>query len=300
MDGTDLHTLRVFVTVATTGHLTRAAELLHLSQSAVSAQVKGLETGLAVTLFERTAKGMLLTAAGERLLQQAQQVLAAHQTLLATAARMQGELRGRVRVGAIGDLDSLDLGRFVHRLEQRYPCVELHLQHARSSATLAAVRAGQLDAGYVVGEAVSPPLAAVTLKPITFRIAAPAAWRERVVTASWAEIAALPWIRSAPTAFCHRAGEALFRERGGVPDKVIMADHPGAVRTLIAAGVGLGLLPEERARAAESRGEVVIWPNFAQQAQLLFVYQQAREQDPLIGALKEVLWEAPVAGRALG
>ena len=60
----ELNRLRSFVVVAETGHLTRAAEKLHISQPALSAQIRALEDELDLTLFERTSTGMTLTAAG--------------------------------------------------------------------------------------------------------------------------------------------------------------------------------------------------------------------------------------------
>lgn len=71
----EFHQLTAFQTVARTGNLTRAAEALHLSQSALSTQIKNLEEELGVALFARQAKGMRLTRAGEMLLPHAESVL---------------------------------------------------------------------------------------------------------------------------------------------------------------------------------------------------------------------------------
>ena len=71
----ELYQLKTFVAVAKEGHLTRAAKSLHTSQPAVSAHIKALEAELEIALFDRTPKGMDLTAAGKRLLDQAQTIL---------------------------------------------------------------------------------------------------------------------------------------------------------------------------------------------------------------------------------
>jgi DNA-binding transcriptional LysR family regulator len=63
----EIYQLRTFVAVAQQGHLTQAAEILHLSQPAVTAQIKALEEELGLALFERTAGGVLLTKAGAML-----------------------------------------------------------------------------------------------------------------------------------------------------------------------------------------------------------------------------------------
>jgi len=87
----ELYQLRTFAAVAETGHLTRAAERLHISQPAVSAQIKALEDKLEVRLFERGPAGMTLTRAGARLLEQAAKVIAAAEELRNLAKALTGE-----------------------------------------------------------------------------------------------------------------------------------------------------------------------------------------------------------------
>src|SRR4051794_10662494 len=95
----ELYQLRTFVTVADSGHITRAAEKLHLSQPAVSAHVKALEEELGVRLFDRNPGGMLLTRAGGQLRDRAEKVLAEVEHLRQLAASLRGEIVGRLRVG---------------------------------------------------------------------------------------------------------------------------------------------------------------------------------------------------------
>jgi len=99
----ELYQLRSFVAVAELGQLTRAAERLHVSQPALSAQIKSLEDELATVLFERGAAGMTLTPAGRQLLPRAERVLAAAQALRAEALALRGEVSGRIRLGTVGD-----------------------------------------------------------------------------------------------------------------------------------------------------------------------------------------------------
>ena len=88
----ELYQLRSFIAVAELAHLTRAAERLHVSQPALSAQIKALEDELGVHLFERTPAGMTLTAAGKRLLPEAAKVLADAAALYGKARAMEGEV----------------------------------------------------------------------------------------------------------------------------------------------------------------------------------------------------------------
>ena len=73
----EIYQLRAFIAVARTGHMTRAAEQLHLTQSAVSKQLKALEEEFGASLFERTPSGMTLSAVGRRLMPLAKRTLEA-------------------------------------------------------------------------------------------------------------------------------------------------------------------------------------------------------------------------------
>ena len=99
----ELYLLRTFVTVAEQGHLTKAATLLHVSQPAVSGQVKALEEALGLRLFERSPTGVRLTKAGEALLPRARSALAAAAEFTTSAKKLAGHLTGKARVGTILD-----------------------------------------------------------------------------------------------------------------------------------------------------------------------------------------------------
>src|SRR5712691_2289451 len=101
----EIHLLRTFAEVADTGHLTRAAEKLNLSQPAVSAHIKGLEEMLGLRLFDRSPAGMVLTRAGAQLRQQAEEVIGAMKSFRHLAAALKGKIAGRLRVGTLSDPD---------------------------------------------------------------------------------------------------------------------------------------------------------------------------------------------------
>src|SRR5258708_26585596 len=109
----EFNRLRSFVVVAETGHLTRAAEKLHISQPALSAQIRALEDELDLTLFDRTSTGRTLTAAGERLLAGADRILAEAQAFQAEAQALKGGISGRARLGTLSDPEFIRLGDFM-------------------------------------------------------------------------------------------------------------------------------------------------------------------------------------------
>lgn len=172
----ELYQLRSFVAVAEAGHLTRASEKLHVSQPAVSAQIKALEDELDLALFERTSSGMVLTPAGRRLLADAEKVLAAAQALRNEAKALKGEVAGRVRVGTMSDPGFIRVGEFLSATVERYPLLQLELHQEITGVAFAKVRDGELDASFYYGELEHPSVEGLRLRGTTYRVAAPAAW----------------------------------------------------------------------------------------------------------------------------
>ena len=107
----DFSQLRAFVAIAAEGNLTRAAERLHLTQPAVSLQLKALQSTLGLQLFTRTSTG----------------------------------------IGTILDPEFIRLGAFLKRLVESYPQISTRLQHGMSGSVLQQVRSGALDAGFYLG-----------------------------------------------------------------------------------------------------------------------------------------------------
>ncbi|MFT4152051.1 MAG: LysR family transcriptional regulator [Paracoccaceae bacterium] len=123
----DWDKLRIFHAVAERGSLTHAGEVLHLSQSAVSRQIRALEESLNVTLFHRHARGLILTEPGE-LLFDATQAMA--KRLDATAARIrdsEDEVYGELRVTTTTGFGTLWLAPRLTHLYKKYPALKIDL-----------------------------------------------------------------------------------------------------------------------------------------------------------------------------
>lgn len=149
----DLALIRTFATVADGGSMTAAANLLHMTQGAVSQHIKRLEDMLGCALFDRKTRNLELTERGERFLVKARQMLRLNDDILAD---MTGEpLRGTLRVGVPPDLVAA-LGPAMKAFGKAHPLVDMSIVCAASPALGEAVDSGQVDLAlieYVSGKA---------------------------------------------------------------------------------------------------------------------------------------------------
>src|SRR5215470_4332628 len=119
----DIEQLRSFIAIVETGSFTRAAEIVHKTQSAVSMQMKRLEERLDRPIFARDGRASKLTEDGERLLDYARRIIKLNIEVLAAFSK--AELSGRVRLGVPDDYADRYLPEIMARFSRVYPAVEL-------------------------------------------------------------------------------------------------------------------------------------------------------------------------------
>src|ERR1700752_2594904 len=119
----DVDQLRTFIAIAETGSFTKAADIVHKTQSAVSMQMKRLEERLDRSIFARDGRASKLTEDGERLLDYARRIVKLN--VEALAAFSAAELSGRVRLGVPDDYADRYLPEIMARFSRAYPGVEL-------------------------------------------------------------------------------------------------------------------------------------------------------------------------------
>ncbi|TPL97880.1 LysR family transcriptional regulator [Mesorhizobium sp. B2-3-11] len=149
----DTSLVRTFVTVADKASMTAAANALHLTQGAVSQQVKRLEETLGCSLFERDRRGLRLTHSGERLFDKARRLLSLNDEIWTDM--MGSAVAGQVRLGVPYDLVGTLLAPVLKTYAEAYPQVEISLVCASSPELAAALAAGTIDLA-VIEERVGP------------------------------------------------------------------------------------------------------------------------------------------------
>lgn len=287
----ELYQLKAFVTVAELRHLTRAAEKLHLSQPALSGQIKALEDALGAGLFDRGPSGMSLTPAGTHLLTFAQRVLETAADLRREAQALKGQVRGKLHVGTVLEPTYLRVGEFLSKLVERFPLLDVDLHQRFSGESLEQVREGSLDAGFFFGDPPQAPLEGRRLRLMTYRVIVPMERKSQLAGASWADIAAMPWITT-PLKSSHRQlMMRMFAEHGLEAHKAAEADQEAVIADLVTSGVGLSLAREEVALAGQASGRWTVWEPARMHSALWFVYRAERAKDPLVVAMRQALDE---------
>lgn len=150
--------LRIFAEVARLQHLTRAAENLNLTPSAVSAAIKALEERYDTLLFNRIGRRIELNETGRIFLQEAEAVLARAQAAELTLSELSGLKRGRLNIYASQTIASYWLPPVLARFHASFPMIELQLTIGNSEQVANALREGLADTGFIEGEIDDPVL----------------------------------------------------------------------------------------------------------------------------------------------
>ena len=153
----ELQQLRYAVAIAEEQSFTRAAERCFVVQSALSRQIKSLESELGVRLFARTSRKVEVTPAGEAFVQQARSCLQAAERAKTSAAAAHGEIRGSLTIGVIPTVTAVDIAAVLGAFRRSYPEVGVHVRTGGSDEFLRRIAAGQLDVGLLgLAEGVTP------------------------------------------------------------------------------------------------------------------------------------------------
>src|SRR2546430_3694999 len=312
-----IQALRCFSAVARGGTVSRAATLLHLTQPAVSLQLKGLEESTGLLLFNRTPGGFTLTEAGAALLPLAHRTVSASADFRTAADSLRESLRVTLRVGTILDPESIRLGPFVRSLATSSKKTEVFLRYGMSDDVLAQIGKGELDVGYYVDATPPERLASGMLLPerniddgkfqlmaltrYDYRVIAPREWSDKVLGKDWADLIDLPWITTPHASAHRRLIDDVFRPMGSLPKRVAFAEQEDAMIEFVEAGNCLSLARECVLDRITRNRNFVIADKVALTCDLSFACLTSRRREPMISqafAAMQAVWELNPGGAA--
>ena len=146
----EIRQLRAFVAIAESGTFTAGAKRVHVTQAAISMQIRQLENELGARLFIRAPRRVVLTEAGEHLLHRARHILREHDAAQDEIAELAGAERGRLRIGSASAMVLTEpLPQILKELKQQHPKAEVSVTSGTSEFLVGQILAGELDLGFV-------------------------------------------------------------------------------------------------------------------------------------------------------
>ncbi len=286
----ELRQLRYFVAIAETLHFGRAAERLHVTQPPLSRQLAALEQALGVRLVQRSSRQVLLTAAGERFLDDARTLLQGLEQACRNAQLVDAGELGELRIGFMMHAAHSTVPPLARRFIAAHPGVRLQLREALPAAVVAGVSLGDYDAGIGFRPAHMAGLGLLPLHDEPLIVAVPAAdplAAARLLTIH--DLADAPLITApADVVPALRAAiEGCFAAAGRVPQVRLEVQLQQSIVSLVAEGLGIALVPASLRRLA-TQGVAFIELEDAPRVQQVLFWRQGNG-NPALARLLDLL-----------
>ena len=290
----NLRQLRAFVSVAQLGNFTRAAGSLHLSQPALTVQIRKLEAALRCQLLDRNSRSVTLTRIGRELLPLLQRSLQDLDTIVAdTHAQGAGNL-GTVRIASLPSFAASLLPGVILACRRRNPRIAFVVRDAVASRVMQLVRDEEVDIGITGGpldDAGFESLHAVQDRLCLVYPARHPVGRRRSIRAR--DIARLPLVLTDPATSVRAVVDAAFQSLGCVPTIACEATYMMTAVAMVRAGLGVTILPASAREVRAERGlrsRPIDEPAFAREVSI--IKKKNRSLPPATAAFLEVCIEA--------
>ena len=241
----NLRDLRYLVAVAEYRHFGRAAESCFVSPPTLSTQLKKLEETLGVVLLERSNRRVMLTPEGEQIVQQTQRILIEVNSLMGLSEQLRDPMGGDLRVGIIPTMAPYVLPKVLAPIREAFPNLNIQLTEAQTSNITRMLKQGDLDATLLALPLGEENIQEVALVDEPFMLAVPADHPK----ADWAEVSTDDLegeeVLLLEDGHCFRdqALEVCQAHRG-IESKNYSATSLETLRQLVAAGIGVTLIPQ--------------------------------------------------------
>lgn len=256
-----LETLKMFCDVVETGSFSRAAQLNHVTQSAVSQQIRALENRYEQKLLSRSARQVTPTPAGERLFRGCKEILARFSEVEQEIREQSSEVQGTTTVSTIYSVGLHELRNVQKQLLKTHPKVNMRLNYRRNDQVYDDVILGAAEIGIV---AYPQPRAGVDIHP--FRddklavVCAPnhaLAGKSKVSLTALSGVPFIAFDREAPT---RKALDRLFREKNLDVEPVMEIDNIETIKRAVEMGIGVAILPVATVASEVSQGTLMSKP----------------------------------------
>lgn len=284
-----LDRLRTLVAIADLGSFAEAARVLNLAPPTVSLHVAELEARVGGTLLSRTRGNVQPTAIGETLVERARRLLADAQQALDDVQRQVLGLAGRVRLGASTGAIAQLMPQALETLGHAHPGIDVQVAVLTSRETLNKLAEGSLDIGLVALP--QSPVKGLSIEPWRrdpVMAYLPARWDcPAHVTPEW--LATQPLILNDSSTGLSRLTSEWFNAAGQQPAPRIQLNYNDAIKSLVAAGYGATLLPNEGSTPlADAR--IVMRPLQPLLWRQLGIAHRSGEVERATGHVLQVLW----------
>ncbi|MBK7863099.1 MAG: LysR family transcriptional regulator [Archangiaceae bacterium] len=256
-----LESLRMFCDVVETGSFSRAAQLNHVTQSAVSQQIRALETRYEQRLLSRSARQVTPTPAGERLFRGCKEILSRFAEVESEIREQASEVSGACNVSTIYSVGLHELQNLQRQLLKTHPKVNLRLNYRRSDQVYDDVILGAADLGLV---AYPQPRAGVDVIPfredklaVIFPPNHPLAAKQKV---SMQAVASSPFIAFDREAPSRKGIDKLFRDKGLELNPSMEMDNVETIKRAVELGLGVSVLPMPTVKPEVAMGSLITRP----------------------------------------
>jgi len=280
----ELYQLNSFVTVARLGNLTRAAENLFISLSALSGQIKMLEDELGVKLFIRKPRGMELSQEGKTLLPHAVMAVDSAFEVRRQALSMRGEITGRLSIGLNTDPVFLRVAQLNQEIARVLHKTEVNYVTSQTTKTPEMLRSGEIDLGFIYGTIDDDD--DVTTFPVHTAIVqmiVPKALMSSVEDATWEDLVEIPWLWGSSNCPFHIEMKRRL-EKYIPPKNIIVVTDEFIVKELVKNGQGACILRKEDTKELLESGLVNHWNNSNFEIPVSVAVLSSRKDEPLIEA----------------
>jgi len=240
----NLRQLQTFITVARLNSFTRAAQLLHLSQPALTKQVRQLEETLGVRLFDRNTRTVELTRIGQELAPVVNQLLQEIEAVVVNTKELAAQSRGVIRIAALPSISSMLLPTAIARFKERYPGVSVVLKDVIAQRLVMLVKAEEVDFGIGSLNVIDPEVRfSLLLTDRMIVVFPPGSVLEQKKLIGLRDLVGLPLVLMDPGSSVRKLVDQAFASIGQIAKPAFEATYMSTAAGMVKAGLGVAILP---------------------------------------------------------